>query len=66
MPILAPNPLELAAPEREQLWQIVNLYRTPQQIALKAGSIPGLFHSRVRSPKVKAIALSDNYLIRFF
>jgi putative transposase len=28
--------LELAAPEREQLWQIVNLHRTPQQIALKA------------------------------
>jgi len=36
MPRLAPKPLELADPEREQLWQIVNRHRTPQQIALRA------------------------------
>jgi putative transposase len=28
--------LQLADPEREQLWQIVNRHRTPQQIALRA------------------------------
>jgi hypothetical protein len=36
MPRLAPKPLQLADPEREQLWQIVNRHRTPQQIALRA------------------------------
>lgn len=36
MPRLAPKPLQLADPEQEQLWQIVNRHRTPQQIALRA------------------------------
>lgn len=36
MPRLAPMPLQLSEPEREQLEQLVNRHSTPQQIALRA------------------------------
>jgi hypothetical protein len=34
MPQLAPPPLSLAEAEREQLHQLINRHRTPQQLAL--------------------------------
>jgi putative transposase len=39
MPQLAPPPLSLAAAEREQLQQLINRHRTPQQLALRASII---------------------------
>ncbi len=39
MPRLAPTPLQLSSPEREQLQQLVNRHSTPQQIALRANII---------------------------
>jgi len=39
MPRLAPTPLQLISPEREQLQQLVNRHSTPQQIALRANII---------------------------
>nr|WP_290225527.1 helix-turn-helix domain-containing protein [Trichocoleus desertorum] len=36
MPRLAPTPLQLTETETEQLQQLVNRHRTPQQIALRA------------------------------
>lgn len=51
MPGLAPTPLRLNEPEREQLQQIVNRHSTPQQIALRARIIlladTGLNHREI-------------------
>jgi putative transposase len=39
MPQLAPSPLSLADAEREQLQELINRHRTPQQLALRASII---------------------------
>lgn len=39
MPRLAPTPLHLNETEREQLQQLVNRHRTPQQIAIRASIV---------------------------
>ncbi|NJL37996.1 MAG: helix-turn-helix domain-containing protein [Leptolyngbyaceae cyanobacterium SM1_4_3] len=39
MPRVAPTPLQLADPEREQLQQVIKRHSTPQQIAIRASII---------------------------
>lgn len=39
LPRLAPTPLQLNETEREQLQQLVNRHRTPQQIGLRASIV---------------------------
>lgn len=39
MPLLAPPPIELNEPERDELQQLVRRHQTPQQISLRASII---------------------------
>jgi len=53
LPRLAPPPVQLNDCEREQLEQLINRHRTPQQIVLRANIISSPVNGNQRSPGLK-------------